>query len=277
MAAAWIAGELIEAGIGCFGRGVDRAPVGHDVALEAPVLFEHPVVEVVVLTGPVAIDEIIGAHDRAGIGQVIDHLEGQQVGLAHGRFRNGGVDRGALAFLVVDRPVLHGRDHVLRLDAVDQPAGHAAGQQRVFAGIFEIAAIARFAGEVTPAGQEDIETGGAGFGGDHDATHFGDFRVKRGGSGQRRRQGGALHAGDAHTDRGVGLPLRGNTKARNAGDITRRALDMIGRHIGLDGRRDDIVRLFHQLFRIGIAHDEAELFIDCHGGHCGSRALVCRF
>ncbi len=49
---------------------------------------------------------------------------------------------------------------------------------------------------------------------------------------------------------------------------------MVGHHIGFYGWRDDIIRLLHELFGIGIAHDEAKLFIERHGGDgCGS-ALV---
>ncbi len=169
-AAARIAGELVEPIIGRVSRRMDGAPVGHDVALEVPVLLQRLVQQEVVFARPAAVDEIVRTHHRARLGDFLDELEGQQVRLAHRLDRDRRIDSGALAFLVVDGEVLHGRDHVRRLDALDQTAGHAPGQQRVFADIFEIPAVARLARQVAAASEKDIEARRLGLGSDHPAA-----------------------------------------------------------------------------------------------------------
>ena len=149
---------------------MDRAPVAHDEALEAPVVLQDLVEQIVVLAAPAAVDEIVGAHHRARRALLDRELEREQVGLAHRLRGDGHVERRAQRLLVVHRIMLDGRDDVVGLDAVDQRAGHRAGEQRVFADIFEVAAVPRLAREVHAARQHGVVAGRARFRADHRAA-----------------------------------------------------------------------------------------------------------
>ncbi len=110
-----VAGHLlIEAGESGFDGAVSRGPVGENPALELEVLLEDLIQQVVVLAGPVAIHEVVGAHHGGGIGDSDGDLEGQQIGLAHGLLVELRVDDVASGLLIVDRVVLDVAHHVLR-------------------------------------------------------------------------------------------------------------------------------------------------------------------
>ena len=64
---------------------VSRAPVAHHIAAQAEVALKHAVQEPVVLAGKVAIDLVVGAHDRARIAALDRELESEQV--RHSRSR----------------------------------------------------------------------------------------------------------------------------------------------------------------------------------------------
>src|SRR5215813_1775017 len=72
------AGLLVEALEGKIpARG--RAPVGHYVARVAPGALENVVEQVAVPAGVLAVDLVVAAHDRARVGALDRHLEGEQV------------------------------------------------------------------------------------------------------------------------------------------------------------------------------------------------------
>ena len=67
-------------------------------------------------------------------------LEGGEVDLVQGALADGDVDTVALELFVVDDEVLDGGDDAFGLDALDIADGHLAGEERVFAVTFEVAA-----------------------------------------------------------------------------------------------------------------------------------------
>ena len=192
-----VAGHLlIEAVQRGLDRAVGRAPVGDDPALEAPVLLQDLVEQVVVLAGVVAVDEVVGAHHRRGLGDADGDLEGEQVGLAHGTLVEQNVDDGASGLLIVERVVLDVAHDVLRLDAALELAGHGAGQYRVFAGVLEVAAVARLARDVHAAADGHVEALSARLATNHRAVEEGRVGVPARGCAEGRGQQGGVTALD---------------------------------------------------------------------------------
>ncbi len=215
---------LVQAGIGRLGGRVVGAPVGHDITLVAPLALQHVVQQPLVFAGIDVVDAVIGAHHRAGIAPFDRELEGQQIGHARLVVVEVRADEMAAGFLGVDGVVLDRRDDVVRLDTGNFGADNGAGQQRVFAAIFEIAAVSRFAQQIDAARQHDIEAGIARFGTDHGAALIGQVGVPGRRSGQTRRQRCPLAPMirivlSGHTNAGVGLPFRRNPKPGNARHI----------------------------------------------------------
>ncbi len=153
-----VAGHLLVEAIQCRLDGaVGRAPVGDDPALELEVLLQDLVEQVVVLAGVVAFDEVIGAHDAGRVGDADGDFEGEQVGLAHGFVVEQDVDFGAAGLLIVEGVVLDVAHHVLRQDALFELACHGSGQNGIFAGVLEVAAVAGFASDVHTTADGHIE------------------------------------------------------------------------------------------------------------------------
>ncbi len=155
------------------------------------------------------------------------------------------------------------------LHAPDLLAHHDAGQQRIFAGIFEVAAIARFAQQVHGAGQQHVVAGLARLAPYHGAACVGQLRVPGGRRGQARRQGrprirspGAGLGSDA--DAGVRLPLRRQAEASDAGHEAGR--------IGTALRRTAIVLGWK--VRAKIAEYGLDFFVQRHGAHQQGGPLV---
>ena len=92
------------------------------------------------------------------------------------------------------------------LDAGNGRAGHRAGQQRVFAGVFEVAPAAGIALQVDAAGQQHVEALPPGFLAHRGALGMGEGRVPAGGGGGAGGHRGGMVAladgagiGDAQT------------------------------------------------------------------------------
>jgi hypothetical protein len=85
------------------------------------------------------------------------NLERKEIALACRGIADRRVDEEARTFLVVECEMLDRGDHVLALDAADCIAAQQPRQQGIFPGIFECAAITRFAHQVDPARKEDVE------------------------------------------------------------------------------------------------------------------------
>ena len=211
--------------------GMHRPPIGHHPTRIGPVLLEHGIEQEVVLAGEVAIDGHIGAHHRARLAALDRELEGEQVAFPQRRLADPRVHHEAAGLLCVQGEMLDRRDDVVRLDALDRFPGDHAGEQRVLAQIFEVAAAPGIARQVDAARQHDVEALGPRLAADHRAALIGELGIEARGQRQARRQCGcgiplALLdlVGDAQA--GIGLAQRRNAQARN-----RRLLAGRGDHV----------------------------------------------
>ncbi len=180
-----LAGLLVQTGLGCAER-MHGAPVGHHPAAIAPVVAQHAGQQFGVLAGVGPVHPVVGTHHRAGLALLDGDLEGEQIGLPRRRLVHRHVQDLAAGLLVVQGEMLGGGDDMGALDAADRGARQGSGQQRVFAEVFEIAAVARFAGQVRAAGQHDVEALLPRLFADHRAARLDDRGVEGGGQGQAR-------------------------------------------------------------------------------------------
>ena len=121
------------------------------------ILLQNLVEQVAVLAGVVAVHQVVGAHHGSRAGLLHGDLERQQVGLAHGALVDLDVDDVAAGLLVVERVVLDVADDALSLQAPSSAAPTILpGQDRIFAVVFEVAAVARLAGQVHAAAERHV-------------------------------------------------------------------------------------------------------------------------
>jgi hypothetical protein len=141
----------------------DGSAVGGDVAGELPVVAENVFEQHGVGAGRLAIDGVVGAHDRVGVGLGDGGAEGGQIGVPEivGRDVNvGGVARRFRP--AVDGVVLGSGDHfkvfgVIALHGFNKRDTEAAGEIRVFAVGFLASAPARVAKDID-VGRPEIQT-----------------------------------------------------------------------------------------------------------------------
>ncbi len=218
---------LIEASVGGFRRRMHGAPVAHHPAGIAPVVLQHIGQQMSVLAHPVAVDLVVGAHDRARPTALDGDLEGEQVAHTQRRFVDPRVEDCPPAFLGIQDVMLHRRNDAVRLNAGDMGSGHDTGEEWVLAEIFEVPAVPRIARQVDAAGQKHVEALGTRLRADHLAARAGDGRIERRGGRQARRQrrGDVALAlldliGDA--ERSIALPHHRNAELRQPVDVTSR-------------------------------------------------------
>ena len=156
---------------------VGSAPVGDHEAFEAPITLEHIAQGVGILATVVFVDPVIGAHDRAGIGDGDGNMERQQIRLLHAPFGDDGIDEVATGFLVVHRVMLDVTDHVLGLFTLHQVADDRSGEERVFPGVLEGAAVTGLTGEVHSAAESHVEALRAKLAANQRAVRAGGVRV----------------------------------------------------------------------------------------------------
>lgn len=212
---------LVEAGNRSIDRAMHRAPVRHDPAPKAPIALQHAVQQNIVLAGIDAIHTVVGAHNGAGVALLDGDFKRQEVGFAQRRHVDPGVEHRAASLRVIEREMLDRRDHVLVLDAADRRANHRSGEQRVLTRIFEIATVARIAGEIDTAAENDVEALAPGLVANHRAMRIGQPRLPAGGygeaGGKRRRLIGRApieRRGDAEA--AIGFPQRRDAEPGNA-------------------------------------------------------------
>ena len=142
---------------------VDRAPVGHDEAVEAPVVAQPSGQRGRVFRTVHAVRLIIGRHHGPGAALLYGAFEIRPVYLAERPFVDHGVDRHAAGFLIVGGEMLERGADVLRLDPVDPGGGDFPGNDRIFGKILEIPAAERRALDICPRAEEDLDVFGLGF------------------------------------------------------------------------------------------------------------------
>ena len=169
------------------------APVGHDDALEAPLVTQHVGQQPVILGGVHAVDTVVGAHDGPRLGGLDDVFEGRQVDLAQGALADAGIDAQTVGLLVVGGEVLERGAHALGLHAGDDADRLMAGQVRVLGPIFEAAAAERVALDVDGGGPDHGHLLLDALLGHRLADLVDEFRVPGAGQAGRRREAGGGH------------------------------------------------------------------------------------
>ena len=185
---------LIQTSRGSFHRAVGAIPIGDDEALKSPIFLEHVTQQIRVLARVISVDEIVGTHHRAGIRDIDADVESEQIAFLHGSFGDDHVDDIPAGFLIVDGVMLEVANDVLGLFAFHQIADHGPGEQRIFAGIFEGAAVAGFAGEIYAATERHVKTLRSQFPADQRAVFAGGLRIPTRSGRQRGWQRGGVTA-----------------------------------------------------------------------------------
>ena len=137
--------------------GAVGVPVGGHGAVKAPLLTQNAGEKVAVLGGTLAVDRVVGAHDRPGGGLLHADLEGLEVDFPQRPLGQAGVALPAVGLLVVAGEVLQGRGHAHALDAPDHGCSQLARQQRILGVILEVAAAQGAAVDVDGGGQPHAE------------------------------------------------------------------------------------------------------------------------
>ena len=172
------------------GDGVaDPAPVRDDGPVEAPLLPQDPLQQERVLVRIGAVDAVVGGHQRPGGRFPHDDLERGQVQLPQGPLVDHRVADHAAQLLAVDREVLRGRGHALRLDTADVRRGDPAGQLRVLREVLEVPAAQRAALDVEPGPEEDVHALLRGLPSERPADLLGEVHVPAGADPHGRGEG----------------------------------------------------------------------------------------
>ena len=199
-------GEVQRGVAGALGRP-RRVPVGHDDAVEAPLVLEH-VAQQRALGHRRAVDAVVGGHDGPGARVGDDRLERRQVQLAQRALVDAGVEREALGLGVVGDEVLDRRADALGLQAAHVGGADARGEQRVLAEALEVPAAERRAVQVDRRRQQDVDALAPALGGQQAPEALDPPFVPRRRQGGRRRDVGRglalVPAHAAHPGRAVG-------------------------------------------------------------------------
>ena len=172
----------------CRDGALHREEVRLDIAGKAPVLAQDIGQQITVLARGLAVDVVIGAHDRGGLAVLNRHLERQQVKLAQDLIVDRGLDRHPVGFLLIRSIMLGHGNQTAGLNGLCFCHGHGAAKERVFAEIFKVAAEDRQARKVYSGRFENMQAKIVHFGRDHFAIKCGDVRIERRGCGHSRRQ-----------------------------------------------------------------------------------------
>ena len=142
---------------------VGAAPVGHHEALEAPLVPEDLLQEMLVLVGVGPVDAVIGGHDGLGLALLDSDLEAGQIDLPQSALVHDGVGGHAAQLLGVGGEVLGAGGHTIGLDASDVAGGHLACQVGVLGEILEVAPTERRTLDVQSRAEHHAHPLGGGF------------------------------------------------------------------------------------------------------------------
>ena len=218
---------VIEARCRCLGSAVGCAPIGYDKALEVPVFLQDVHQQKFVLAGVVSVHAVVGAHYGCRIRHLQTDFEREQIALAHRPLVDVDVNGVASALLIIQRVVLDVADDVLGLLALHHPSHHRAGEDRIFAHVFEGAPIARLASQIHAATQRHVVSLGAKFTSDESSVFVGGVRVPARGGAQIRRQGrriAPILSAASDTIRGIRHLNARNAEAWNRNHVARTAI-----------------------------------------------------
>ena len=170
---------------------VHGAPVGHDGALKAPFTPGYVGHQPFVVRGVDAVDHIVRAHQRPGLGLLHRRFIAGQIDLPQGALvhNRAGADTGPL--LVVGKIMLHAGTHVPALDPLDQPCGNLAGEQGILRKVFKISSAQGAALDVGRGPQNNADFFRPAFIA-HSLSHpLHQLRIKAARGGRCRREAGS--------------------------------------------------------------------------------------
>ena len=137
-----------------------RAPVGHDHAVKAPVPAQHLGQQPGIIAGMYIVDTRIAAHDGFGMRGLDDRFKRGQVQLAQGALVHLTVAVEALVLLIVGGKVLETCARAALLRTLHPRRAHCARDKRVLGEILEIASAQRVALDVDAGAKHDVHTVG---------------------------------------------------------------------------------------------------------------------
>lgn len=203
------------------GEGGDGAvggePVGHDPAVEAPVVAQDVAENWLVLAGEGPVHLVVRAHHGARSGGY-GRFEAAEFEFAQGLFGDPHVDGHAVLLLVVQGEVLDGGDEALALDAADLLGDQVRAEQRILGEGLVVASGVRGPDQVDHGRQEDVLAEGAALAADDLAVLAGERGVEGGGQQHGGRQRGRV-GGDADPGRSVGESERRDREPGHTGDV----------------------------------------------------------
>src|SRR5699024_2611433 len=129
-----------------------------------------------------AVYAVVAAHHAPGLRVAHGGLKWRQVNFVQRALVDAVVDAQAAGLLVVGGKVLGAGAHALALRAADEPRRQLAGQKRVLAVIFKVAAAQRAALDVDGRPQHDADAGSLRLARDGRTQALGQSGVKAGGS-----------------------------------------------------------------------------------------------
>ncbi len=137
------------AGSGAVRAVVGGGPVGHEHALEAPLVAGSFGAQVIVVGRMDAVYQIVACHDGHRLAFFDSDLEAFQVDLAQGTLGDDGVGTHTVVFLVIAGIMLDGSAAaVYGLYAVGHGSSHLTGEQRILGVVFKVASAERIAVDV---------------------------------------------------------------------------------------------------------------------------------
>ena len=231
-----------------------------------------------------AVDPVVSAHHRADPG-LDRRVKRREIDLLHGPLAGVRGVGHAVGLLVVERVVLDRRDHVLRLDPLDDPGARLPGQVRVLAGVLEVAPVQWIARDVDAGSEQHVHALGERLAAEDGSVLLRQLRIpgrgERDAVGERRGQRLLIaHAGgrvvqDQRRDaqRGVCRDVAGRRRVRRG----RVELPLARDHRDLVGRRHRAEQLGGPLGRcLPRVHPRAggsagTWRADAHRGYHGSR------
>jgi hypothetical protein len=249
-------------------------------AAEAPPAAQHPLQELLVLPGPLAVDRVVRGHDAQHA--LVHHpAEVRQVHLVQGLVVGADVDGEAGVLHRVERVVLdHG--HRVDLHGAGQGGPELPEQDRVLAVGLLHPSPGRVPRQVDADAAEEVGALRAQLEADRRADPLLEPHVPGGTPGHRHREGGRM--AHHHTPGAVGEEQAGNPQPRDPPHRVRRPVVAVAQHVGQAlPERKVAVEQAEPLVGGQLAQQVVSRRVRCpagphsgHGGSEGGRAVRCR-
>ena len=133
----------VQAIINCFISVVSAAPVAHHYAVEPPLFLKDIIQQVLIVAVPLALVQIVRAHDGPGAALLDGSLEGRQIYLVKGSVIDIHVCGESVRFLIVKGKMLYAGCDAIALNALDIRHHHTARKVWILAEIFKASAVQR--------------------------------------------------------------------------------------------------------------------------------------